>query len=150
MVLIKLKQFVKFVLKWLCTSANEDISPLWPCHGFRELAVAELWRRGSGGERKPVNGSCDPCDRDSLLRFKSSLTVTRQMRLMGAGKGRVPADGAGHTYAANAASVLSVDTIEVPQERVFHCFPQIRNAFDVTRKRLMVDSALCYLSPFTE
>lgn len=62
----------------------------------------------------------------------------------------MPAVGAGHTYPTKAASILTVDTTEVPRERVFHCFPQTRNAFDVTRKRVMVDSALCYLFPFTE
>ena len=85
------------------------------------------------GERKPVNGSCDPCDRDSRLRFESSLRVTRQMRLMGAGKEQSASeDGAGRTNPTNAASVLSVDATEVPQECVFYCFPQTRNAFGIT------------------
>lgn len=74
--------------------------------------------------------------------------MTRQMRLTGAGKGQsASADGAGHTYPTNAASVLSVDTIKVPQERVFYGFPQARNAFGVTRKGLMANSALVLFVP---
>lgn len=70
------------------------------------------------------------------------------MRLMGAGKEqRASEDGAGHTYPTNAASVLSVDAIEVPQERVFYCFPQTQNAFGVTRKGLMADSTLVLFVP---